>query len=85
MKITHKTFDISYTPEEKAIIYEQLFWFNISITAQLHYADSLIKAKKLKKELIEKEENTDLIIRESNFFLFIIFLFLSINFFIFVK
>ena len=85
MKITHKTFDIAYTPEEKAVIYDQLFWFNISITAQLHYADSLIKAKKFKKELIEKEENTDLIIRESNFFLFIIFLFLSINFLIFVK
>ena len=85
MKLTHKTFDISFTPEEKAVIYEQLFWFNISITAQLHYADSLIKAKKLKKELIEKEENTDLINREEYFFLFIIFLFLLINFIIFAE
>ena len=85
MKLTHKTFDISFTPEEKAIIFEQLFWFNISIVGQFHYADSLVKAKQLKKELVEKEETLDLINREGNFFLFIIFLFLSINFFIFVK
>lgn len=66
MKLTHKTFNISYTPEEKAIVYEQLFWFNISICGQFYYLNSLIEAKKLKSKL-EKEEQIQKEIRQGNF------------------
>ena len=84
MQLTHKTFDITYTPGEKVIIYEQLFWFNISISGYFHNADSLVEARKL-KSMLERKEEKDLIKREGNFFLCITFLFLLINFFIFAE